>query len=143
AVMYGAAHLEVPVRPGQGSGFVIGGLPRSRLPLLLGLLLLAAAMSVIAVMQIRRESELAGLRADFVSSVSHELRTPLAQIRLYLETLQLGRTSTDEQRRWALSHVERETTRLAHLVENVLRFSTLGHDAASSTPVDPASEIRT
>src|SRR6185312_6459971 len=139
---YGALALDVAVRPGQGSGFVIGGLPRSRLPLLLGLLLLAAAMSVIAVMQIRRESELAGLRADFVSSVSHELRTPLAQIRLYLETLRLGRASTTAQRDWSLGHIERETTRLGHLVENVLRFSRVGRtEAPPMTEVNVAEEV--
>ena len=139
---FGSLALEVGVRSGQGSGFVIGGLPRSRLPLLLGLLLLAAAMSVIAVMQIRRESELAGMRADFVSNVSHELRTPLAQIRLYLETLRLGRVSTSAQRDWSLGHIERETTRLGHLVENVLRFSRIGRaEAPCTTEVNVAEEV--
>lgn len=139
---YGALELAVAVRPGQGSGFVIGGLPRSRLPLLLGLLLLAAAMSVVAVMQIRRETELAGMRADFVSSVSHELRTPLAQIRLYLETIRLGRASTTAQRDWSLGHIERETTRLGHLVENVLRFSRVGRvEAPPTTEVNVAEEV--
>jgi signal transduction histidine kinase len=104
-------------------------------------LLLAAAMSVVAVVQIRRETELAGLRADFVSSVSHELRTPLAQIRLYLETLRLGRASTPAQRDWSLGHIERETTRLGYLVENVLRFSRLGRvDAPPTTEVNVADE---
>lgn len=139
----GSLQIDAIIRPELAGTVLIGGLPRSRLPFLLGLLALAAALSIVAVAQIRREGEIARLRADFVSSVSHELRTPLAQIRLYVETLQLGRASTDEQRKWALSHVERETTRLAHLVENVLRFSTLGHDAGSSAPIDPASEVRT
>ena len=138
---FGALALEVFVQPGQATGLVIGGLPRSRLPILLGLLLLAAAMSVVAVAQIRRETELAGLRADFVSSVSHELRTPLAQIRLYLETLRLGRASTPAQRDWSLGHIERETTRLGHLVENVLRFSRLGRvDAPPTAEVNVAEE---
>ncbi|HEY4304802.1 MAG TPA: HAMP domain-containing sensor histidine kinase [Gemmatimonadaceae bacterium] len=139
----GSLQIDAMIRPQLAGTVLIGGLPASRLPFLLGLLGLAAALSIVAVAQIRREGEIARLRADFVSSVSHELRTPLAQIRLYLETLQLGRTSTDEQRKWALSHIERETTRLSHLVENVLRFSTLGHDAATSAPIDPAKEVRT
>jgi signal transduction histidine kinase len=93
-------------------------------------------------MQLRREGELATLRADFVSSVSHELRTPVAQIRLYLETLQLGRASTDEQRQWSLGHIDRETKRLSHLVENVLRFSTLGaNDPTQTEPVDVGTEV--
>ena len=138
---YGGLSVRAMIRPDQASNLIIGGLPRSRLPFLLGLLALAAMMSVIAVVQIRRETELAGMRADFVSSISHELRTPLAQIKLYLETIRLGRASTPEQRDWSLAHIDRETTRLGNLVENVLRFSRLGRvDAAGAQPVDLALE---
>ncbi len=148
-----AAHIEMParagllnidaaIRPELAGSLLIGGLPRSRLPFLLGLLGLAAALSIVAVTQLRREGELATLRANFVSSVSHELRTPLAQIRLYLETLQLGRASTEQQRDWSLGHIDRETKRLSHLVENVLRFSTLGAaDPTHSEPVDVSAEV--
>ncbi len=87
------------------------------------LILIAAALSIVAVRQLRREAELAQVRSDFVSSVSHELRTPLAQVRLFLETLRLRRFTTDEQREWLLDHLDRETTRLTQLVENVLHFS--------------------
>jgi signal transduction histidine kinase len=142
-IQYGALELEALVRPEEAGTLVIGGLPRSRLPFLLGLLALAAAMSVVAVAQIRRETELARLRGDFVSSVSHELRTPLAQIRLYLDTMRLGRASTPEQRDWSLGHIERETTRLSHLVENVLRFSRLGRpELPPVTSVDVSAEAR-
>jgi signal transduction histidine kinase len=40
---------------------------------------------------VSKEMALARLKSDFVSNVSHELRTPLALIRLYAETLELGR----------------------------------------------------
>jgi signal transduction histidine kinase len=126
----GALTVEALIRPEVAGTLIIGGLPGSRLPFLLGLLGLAAALAVVAVAQLRREGELARLRADFVSSVSHELRTPLAQIRLYLETLRLGRVKTDAERDWSLGHIDRETTRLHHLVENVLRFSRLGRGEA-------------
>ena len=140
---YGALGLDVMVRPEQAGTVVIGGLPHSRLPFLLGLLALAAAMSLVAVAQIRRETELARLRGDFVSSVSHELRTPLAQIRLYLETMRLGRATTAEQRDWSLGHIERETTRLSHLVENVLRFSSVGRaDIPAPVSIDASEEAR-
>lgn len=140
---YGALGLDVLVRPEEAGTVVIGGLPHSRLPFLLGLLALAAAMSLVAVAQIRRETELARLRGDFVSSVSHELRTPLAQIRLYLETMRLGRAATAEQRDWSLAHIERETTRLSHLVENVLRFSSLGRaDIPEPISIDASEEAR-
>jgi signal transduction histidine kinase len=139
----GLVSVDAVIRPELAGSLVIGGLPRSRLPFLFGLLGLAAALSIVAVMQLRREGELARLQSGFVSSVSHELRTPLAQIRLYLETLQLGRASTDEQRKWSLQHIERETTRLTHLVENVLRFSTRGTaDPTQREPTDVVAEVR-
>src|SRR6185503_13433890 len=138
----GMLSIDAGIRPELAGTLVIGGLPASRLPFLLGLLGLAAALSIVAVTQLRRDGELAQLRSRFVSSVSHELRTPVAQIRLYLETLQLGRASTDEQRRWSLAHIERETTRLSHLVENVLRFSTLGrNDPTQREPTDVGAEV--
>jgi signal transduction histidine kinase len=124
----GFLSVDAAIRPELAGSLIIGGLPASRLPFLLGLLGLAAALSIVAVTQLKREGELAQLRSGFVSSVSHQLRTPVAQIRLYLDTLRLGRAEGAEQRDWSLGHIERETTRLSHLVENVLRFSTIGGD---------------
>ncbi|HKU59687.1 MAG TPA: HAMP domain-containing sensor histidine kinase [Gemmatimonadales bacterium] len=97
--------------------------PRSRLPVLLLLLALTGGLGVVALRQLRREQELARLRADFTSSVSHELRTPLTQILLYAETLELGRLAGDDERRQALGVIVQEARRLAHLVENVLQYS--------------------
>lgn len=147
------AHIELPgragtlgvdaiIRPEVAGTLIIGGAPPSRLPFLLGLLGLAAALAVVAVAQLRREGELARLQADFVSSVSHELRTPLAQIKLYLETLRLGRAKTDAEREWSLGHIDRETTRLHYLVENILRFSRFGRDDTTvAAPANLADEV--
>jgi signal transduction histidine kinase len=140
---YGGLRVRAQVRAAMADRLVIGGLPRSRLPFLLALLGVAAALSFVAVAQLRREGELSRLRADFVANISHELRTPLAQMRLYLETLRLGRFTTDAQRAWSLDNVERETTRLGHLVERVLRFSR-GERAAPDPrqPTDVSAELR-
>jgi signal transduction histidine kinase len=97
--------------------------PASRLPLLLALLAVTAGLAGVALRQLRREGELARLRADFTSSVSHELRTPLTQILLYAETLELGRAAGEGERRRALGVIVQEARRLAHLVENILQFS--------------------
>jgi signal transduction histidine kinase len=102
---------------------IIGGLPKSRLPLLLLTLSLAVGLLVAALLLSRRERALADLRADFVSGVSHELRTPLAQIRLFAETLVLDRVRSPEERRRSLAIIDQEARRLSHLVENVLQFS--------------------
>jgi signal transduction histidine kinase len=139
----GSTVVRAQVRPALANDVVIGGLPRSRLPFLLALLGISASLSIVAISQIRRDVELARLRGDFVSSVSHDLRTPLAQMRLYLETLRLGRFTTDEQRAASIEHAERETTRLTHLVERVLRFSGNGKNIdGSRVEVDVAAETR-
>src|SRR4051812_10025919 len=72
---------------------------------------------------VSREVELAKLKADFVSNVSHELRTPLSLIRLYAETLELGRLPSEEKRRGYHRIIREESERLTALINNVLDFS--------------------
>lgn len=114
---------EVTVKPQAATTLVIGGFPRSRLPLVLGLLALTLGLLSVAILQLRREAELARLRADFVSGVSHELRTPLAQIRMFAETLLLGRVRNEEEWERSLAIIVNESRRLTHQVDNVLLFS--------------------
>jgi signal transduction histidine kinase len=120
---YGGLAYEVVLEPEAAGRLVIGGLPRSRLPLVLTLLAITGALAVAAVLQLRREHQLASMRSDFVSSVSHELRTPLAQIRLFSETLLLNRVRSEGEGRRSLEIIQQESRRLAHLVDNVLCFS--------------------
>ena len=40
---------------------------------------------------VRRETEMARLKSDFVANVSHDLKTPLALIRMFGETLEMDR----------------------------------------------------
>lgn len=134
--------VHAQIRPQAADEVLAGGLPRSRLPFLVGLLALAAALSAVALGQLKRDAELSRTRADFVSSVSHELRTPLAQIRLYLETLRLGRARTEADRAWSLDNLERETTRLTHLVDTVLQFGRSTHrDGDPVAPEVPAIDV--
>ena len=144
APLFGRLALGVFVHPERANVLVPGAVPASsRLPILLGVLAVAAALSVVAVVQLRRETAIARMRSDFVANVSHELRTPLTQIKLFTETLRTGRATTPEQRDWSLSHIDRETRRLASLVDNVLRFET-GSRAAPDTRVslDLAEQTR-
>src|SRR6266705_1829388 len=121
--VWGAMRVQVALRPDMAPKLVIGGMPRSRLPQLLALLAVTAGLIVAALLQLRREYELSRLRADFVSGVSHELRTPLAQIRMFSETLLLGRVRSDEEQLRSLEIIDQEARRLTHLVENLLHFS--------------------
>ena len=100
-----------------------GGVPRSPVPMLVGLLLTATTLVAVAALMLWRTYDLGRARADFTSSVSHELRTPLTQILLYAETIELGRQRSPAKRAEAIAVIARETRRLIHLVENVLQFS--------------------
>jgi signal transduction histidine kinase len=121
--MMGGMPVHVALRPDMAPKLIIGGMPRDQRPRLLILLALTAGLVAVALQQLRREYELARLRADFVSGVSHELRTPLAQIRMFSETLLLGRVRSDEERERSLEIIDQEARRLTHLVENLLHFS--------------------
>jgi|GEM_PF-3310825 len=72
---------------------------------------------------VKRETELANLKSDFVANVSHELRTPLAAISHIGERLSLGRYRSDEERKEFYGLLGQETFRLKQLVEDVLDFS--------------------
>lgn len=72
---------------------------------------------------VSREMTLARLKSDFVANVSHELRTPLALIRLYAETLELGRLTAKEKYQEYYRIIREESERLTALINNILDFS--------------------
>jgi signal transduction histidine kinase len=126
--------VRIALQPWAADKLVIGGLPRSRLPLVLGLFLLTAGLIVAALLQLRREHELANMQTEFVSNVSHELRTPLAQIRMFAETLLLGRVRSPGETHRSLAIIDQEARRLTTLVENVLHFSRAERKAVRIAP---------
>lgn len=64
-------------------------------------------------------------RARFASAVTHELRTPLTTFRMYSEMLADGIVKEPEAQREYLTTLQRESDRLARVVENVLAWSRL------------------
>ena len=78
---------------------------------------------VLTYRSVNKQVALARLKSDFVSNVSHELRTPLALIRLYAETLELGRITTDGKKNEYYSIIRKESERLTALINNILDFS--------------------
>ena len=72
---------------------------------------------------VSREMNLARLKSDFVANVSHELRTPLALIRLYAETLELGRLTAKDKYQEYFRIIREESERLTALINNILDFS--------------------
>ncbi|HET7292043.1 MAG TPA: HAMP domain-containing sensor histidine kinase [Vicinamibacteria bacterium] len=72
---------------------------------------------------VQREMHLSRLKSDFVANVSHELKTPLALIRLFAETLELGRVPSDDKARQYYRVINKESQRLTQLINNILDFS--------------------
>jgi signal transduction histidine kinase len=70
-----------------------------------------------------REMKLAQAKSTFVSNVSHELKTPLALIRLFAETLELGRVRSSEKAHEYYRIINNESRRLTQLINNILDFS--------------------
>src|SRR5215510_2180885 len=71
----------------------------------------------------RRESRIAELRSQFVSSVSHELKTPLTAIRMFAEVLQMRGATDRKILSEYLEIIVNESERLTRLLTNVLDFS--------------------
>jgi signal transduction histidine kinase len=88
-----------------------------------GLTLLLAGGIVLTHRNVAKEMALARLKSDFVSNVSHELRTPLSLIRLYAETLEMGRLSSPEKYQEYYRIIRKESERLSALINNILDFS--------------------
>lgn len=93
-------------------------------PLVNALMIAAIIIGVVIMLRgTARELEFSQLKSDFVSNVSHELKTPLALIRMFAETLEMGRAKTPEKVQEYYRIIMRESERLTHLINNVLDFS--------------------
>ncbi len=91
---------------------------------LLGLFYLTLTFGVVYTGRaLYREAQLSRMKTDFVSLVSHELRTPLTSIRMFIETLALGRLKDPAQMQEVLTLLTRETERLSIFIERVLDWA--------------------
>ena len=93
---------------------------------------------------VKRELEIARLRADFVSTVSHEFRSPLTGIRQLGGMLLDGRVTDEEKQRGYFKMIVQESDRLSRLVENILDFSRMeeGRKEYRFAPLDPSPWLR-
>jgi two-component system OmpR family sensor kinase len=86
----------------------------------------------------------------FIADASHELRTPLAAIRSHAELAGRDPDGSGPQVRHALSRVEAESTRMGHLVDDLLLLARLdagrplAHDRVDLTrlAIDTTSDAR-
>ncbi|MGB7848677.1 MAG: HAMP domain-containing sensor histidine kinase [Candidatus Acidiferrum sp.] len=109
--------------PGTTVADISARFSRNNYAILAALSLLMIAGIFLTYRNISREMNLARLKSDFVANVSHELRTPLALIRLYAETLELGRLTAKEKYQEYFRIIREESERLSALINNILDFS--------------------
>lgn len=85
-----------------------------------------------------RLKQLERTREEFVANVSHELRTPLSLIKGYVETLLDGARNNPEVAERFLKIIERNTSRLDLLIQDLLTISALesGRMKLNLLPVD-------
>lgn len=109
-------------------GILILAFSRATVDIVFGILVLAfcgalAAGITITMIHVRRRAQLSTLQRDFISKVSHEFRTPLTSLRMFIETLQLGRLDDKpEERREALAVMAQETARLTAMINRLLEW---------------------
>jgi two-component system phosphate regulon sensor histidine kinase PhoR len=104
---------------------VFGAAPRDYVfgGLILTLVATTVAGSAATLIVVQREARVARLQTDFVNKVSHDLRTPLTSIRMFVETLQMGRLPDDARRAEALEIIAEETARLSTLINRLLDWA--------------------
>ncbi len=103
-----------------------------------------AAGRVLVLRDVTRERELERMKDDFVRSVSHELRTPLTSIMGFTAALRDDPELAEPVRRRFVEILDREATRLARLIEDLLETSRLLGQPAPFVrrPVDLAGLVR-
>jgi two-component system phosphate regulon sensor histidine kinase PhoR len=104
---------------------VYGSVPRDYVFgwLIVALVTTTIAGSAATLAVIFREARLAKLQTDFVNKISHDLRTPLTSIRMFVETLQLGRLTDEARQQEALEIISDETARLSGLINRLLDWA--------------------
>ena len=81
--------------------------------------------AVLTINDLRRDRQLATLQLDFVSKVSHELKTPLTSIRMFADTLKLGRAKDPERVEQCIDVISKETDRLTELIGRLLSWGAM------------------
>ncbi len=106
--------------------YVFGGL-------ILALVVTTVVGTAVVLSVLYREAEVARLQTDFVNKVSHDLRTPLTSIRMFVETLQLGRLQDPARQSEALEIIADETARLSGLINRLLDWARMESGRRSYT----------
>lgn len=76
------------------------------------------------------------MRRDFIANVSHELRTPLTVVGGFLETLADMDGEVSENAKPYFDMMQQQTTRMRHIIEDLLTLSQIESNAKSTEDVE-------
>jgi signal transduction histidine kinase len=140
----------LPVILSTSVGIVTLAMGESSDAIVIGVLIISFAAAAIGgavatTVLLGKRARIAREQADFVANVTHELRTPLAAIRMYTQTLEMGRLDGDQKRTdEALGTILRETEWLETMIDRVLTWRAAAKDRAmvelETAPVGEAVE---
>jgi two-component system sensor histidine kinase KdpD len=81
------------------------------------------------------------LKSAVLSSVSHELKTPIAALRAGLSTLSMPQAGLPDEHRELVAGLDRQTTRLDHLVSDLLTMARLEAEVSLERSPQPLDEL--
>ena len=134
AIVALAVGVIFPVLSSTSLGIVLLAIGESSKETVFGVLVLSFAAAafgsaIVVTVLLGRRARLARLQTDFTANITHELRTPLAAIRMYTQTLQLGRLDGNAPKTAeSLETILRETEWLETMIDRVLSWRTASED---------------
>jgi len=124
----------LPVLLSTAVGIVSLAMGESSLTIIMGVLVISFAATAIGsvvtvTVLLGRRARTARLQADLLANVTHDLHTPLAAIRMYAQTLQMGKLKDDPERvKESLDAIVRETVWLETMIERILTWRLAAKD---------------
>jgi signal transduction histidine kinase len=136
--------LEIAAASASGTDALLATRRRYFVAALAAIVALVSAACYAMARGVLREAAAGRLQADFVSAVSHEFRSPLTTLRQLTELLAHGRVQDESRRRLYFEVLQKETTRLHQLVENLLDFGRMdaGQQQYRLEPLDLSALVR-
>jgi two-component system phosphate regulon sensor histidine kinase PhoR len=122
------AFVAVPTVVLVTVGIFVLVLGKAKKDYVFGSLILGLSLTMIAGISatfayLRRGATLSKLQTDFVNKVSHDLRTPLTSIRMFVDTLQMGRIQDPGRVQQCLDVLAQETARLSAMIDRLLGWA--------------------
>ncbi|MBT8208692.1 MAG: ATP-binding protein, partial [Acidimicrobiia bacterium] len=97
---------------------------------------------VVSAVDASESNRLSAVRRDFVADASHELKTPIAAIQSSAETLRVALAHGDlDAADKFTAYVIENTTRLGHLVNDLLDLSRIESETLDVSPIDLAAIV--